>query len=84
MGKKAKLLTLARNAGYERAETQPPEKDSIEDSKEYKIYNRDVYNLDTAVKIQQSLIQYTLDGYYPLCDFLDLENVENFLQYLTM
>lgn len=42
----------------------------------------DEYLFETVLELQKALIDFTNDGGYPLCEFLDIQNVENFVNYL--
>lgn len=57
-----------------------PEYDSEVDHVEQQF--EDEYRFDTVLELQKALIDFTNDGGYPLCEFLDIKNVENFVNYL--
>lgn len=40
--------------------------------------------MNTAILLRSRLIQYAEDNSYPLCEFLDLENVYNFIQWILV
>lgn len=81
MGKAKRKLIAARKAYYDYVyddcdlEEQQPDFET-------KRIETEMYNTDTAFILQQRLIEYAMENNWPLCEFLDLENVENFIQWM--
>lgn len=44
--------------------------------------DKEKYIIDTAVILRKSLIEYAEQGAWPLCEFLDFTNVENYIKWL--
>jgi len=80
MGKAKRKLMAARKACYERIDDGRP-KEAPPDYKAKKL-EAEMYDTDTACILQQRLIAYAEENNWPLCEFLDLENVENFIHWI--
>lgn len=53
-----------------------------EDDQEYKKEESELYINETATIIRQKILDYVDAGTYSLCEYLDIENVENYLLWL--
>lgn len=40
------------------------------------------YINETAILIRQKIFEYVNDGVYPLCEYLSIDNVENYVKWL--
>lgn len=77
---KTKLMESRRNE-YDSSNEDSSYEDEIEDS-EYLKELKEEHILNTAILLQQRLIQYADDCAYPLCEFLDIKNIENYVQWI--
>lgn len=83
MGKASRQLNQARQECYETIEdtNNYSDKDSEEVKQEARELN-DSYDRETAEIIRTQLIEYSQNGAYPLCEYLDIENTTNFTKWL--
>jgi L-rhamnose isomerase len=78
-GKKAKLNELRKEV-Y----TTKPEDEIVcpHDIFETMYYEREAYDIETAYIIQRELLDYAENEYLPLCEYMNIESVKNFLKYI--
>jgi hypothetical protein len=83
MGKASRQLNQARQECYETNENtyNYSDKDLEELKQEAKELNES-YDRETAEIIRTQLIEYSQNGAYPLCEYLDIENTTNFTKWL--
>lgn len=79
MGKAKRELIEARKAIYE-----TPEESTLQeyDNINKKIENDNIVREDTAVLLRKRLMQYSSNAGLSLCEHLDLENVDSFIQWV--
>jgi len=79
MGKAKQQLLAARESYY----TKNLEIDNDEENdKEYIEEEKKYYLLDTSFILRNHLMEYTDDCVIPLCEYLDFNNVENYVNWL--
>jgi len=44
--------------------------------------DNEIYINETAILIRQKILEYVNDGVYPLCEYLSIDNVENYVKWL--
>jgi hypothetical protein len=74
MGKASRELGLARAAINYKTEI-------AEDESNNKIIHTGFKHEDTSYELQQKIINYTNDNSYSLCEYLDLVNLSNFIEW---
>ena len=79
MGKAKRKLMAARADCYDPICDEPPE---VHDDPEYKRQVEEEKIMDTSVLLRARLMDYTEHGAYPLCEFLDINNVENYVRWV--
>jgi hypothetical protein len=79
MGKAKRQLIQARKAFYEDVESE-----SSDDSWdiEYEKHLEDQKIKNASIILREKLIQYADEGSWPLCEYLDLDNVDNFVKWV--
>lgn len=86
MGKASRQLNQARQECYEINENTYNYSDKdLEDLEELKQEAKELnesYDRETAEIIRTQLIDYSQNGAYPLCEYLDIENTTNFTKWL--
>ena len=80
MGKAKRQLLAARESCYDTI--KEIESDDEEKDKEY-IKEKEYYLLDTVFILRDNLMKYTDDCVIPLCEYLDINNVENYLNWVV-
>ena len=80
MGKARRELTLARNKLYETKKNEP-QQDTC-DKIEYDKQLLELYHIETANIIRKQFLDLAEEGHYPICEFLDIHNVENFIHWI--
>ena len=80
MGKSKRKLINALRECYEHKDDDD---DLMEEPMDLE-YEKEECLIDTAFLIRNRLIRYTEEGAYPLCEFLDYDNVENFLRWVLL
>lgn len=80
MGKSKRKLMAARRACYEPIDNGPPPE--VPEDPEYERRLEEEKIMDTAILLRTRLIDYAEHGAYPLCEFLDIENVENYVRWV--
>ena len=78
---KSKLTEIARKNCYEHVDDET-EEDIEDEEEETEVVEEDMYIIDTASIIRERLIEYVVDGAYPLCEYLNHENILNFVDWL--
>ena len=53
-----------------------------ENEQEYQKEKQEIYMNETAMIIRQKILEYTNDGFHPLCEYLDYANVENYVNWI--
>jgi hypothetical protein len=56
--------------------------DICENYQEYQKEEDDLYINETANIIRGKIFEYLHDGAYPLCEYLDINNLENYVRWL--
>jgi|UniRef100_A0A6C0J114 hypothetical protein len=74
MGKASRELNLAREAMYKQ-ETKNDENNT----EDYIKPTNNLFEENVAYHVQQAMIKYTSDNSYALCEYLDLDNLINFI-----
>lgn len=86
MGKAKQKLMDARKACFDNMETDNSSHVVIKEEEcldEYDdIEKNEMYLLDTSIMLRKRLIEYADEGSYPLCEYLDIDNVEIYLEWL--
>lgn len=80
MGKAKRKLNAARKACYDpiddgRSQEAPPDYKAERLESEY-------YDIESSLLIQRRLIEYANKECWPLCEFLDITNTENFMHWI--
>lgn len=79
MGKAKRKLMAAREDCYDPICNEPPE---VHEDPEYKRQLEEEKIIDTSVLLRDRLMDYTEHGAYPLCEFLDINNVKNYVRWV--
>lgn len=81
MGKKTDLIQARKSCYDDVKDTQHGYHPSIKARTQPILSNEEILT-DTAVLIQQRLFDYTVKHALPLCEYLDIENLENYVLYM--
>lgn len=80
MGKASRELAEARKDCFELPEEKNDDNDvNIPDYKPEKEY---IYRIDTALLLRKRLIEYSQNAGLSLCEHLDINNVDNFVNWI--
>jgi hypothetical protein len=80
MGKASRILNEERNKIYtENIETDFPH---IDNNKNNQKYNNEKKLHKVALEIKKEMINFCQNESYPLCEYLEIENVEVLLKYI--
>lgn len=55
--------------------------ETLEEKKEI-LFQKNEKIEDISFEIKDAFINYTIDNGYPLCEYLDIDNVKNYVEYL--
>ena len=87
MGKTIKEKTIIKNKMY--SEYYNFEEDVKEDmycendfDEKYEKEYSDLYISETSMIIRNKILEYTNNNFYPLCEYLNFDNVENYIKWL--
>ena len=81
MGKAKQQLLAARESCYETNQEIELDNDE-ENDKEYIEEEKELYLLDTAFILRNHLMEYADICAIPLCEYLDFNNIENYVNWL--
>lgn len=83
MGKAKEKLIVARNVFYEQMDNgkEMEVETEINDDKHI-LEQEENYIIDTTLLLRRRLLDYVDDEAWPLCEFLDFSNVENYIMWL--
>ena len=83
MGKAKKKLNKARNAYFktlkDKEDKNTKDLGQIDDYK-----NEDEYKLKTCFDLKQMFVSYAIENSLPLCEFIDVDNIETFINTLIL
>lgn len=79
MGKSSRKLLIARKECYEDESFSDVEDSTVDICQEN--LNKE-YDYDSAVFLYDKIMEYVKEGYYPMCEYLNLNDVERFLQWI--
>jgi hypothetical protein len=82
MGKAKRILIAARKACHEPVNDKPPP--DIPDDPAILREEENAYLIETVLLIRERLFEYVNDGCYPMGEFLDFENLENYVQWILI
>ena len=54
----------------------------FENNQEFQKEDNEIYINETAILIRQKIFEYVNDGVHPLCEYLSIDNVENYVKWL--
>jgi hypothetical protein len=54
----------------------------FENNQESQKEDNEIYINETAILIRQKIFEYVNDGVHPLCEYLSVDNVENYVKWL--
>ena len=80
MGKALKNLKKSIKECYEEEFVHEEPEEVIEDNSAEEVYEEKIEN--ASFKIKCSLINYSMESGLPLCEYLDIENVKNYVRWL--
>ena len=80
MGKAKRKLMEARKACYEQEKVEEPKEEPVDP--EYEKNQLMLYRSETALILRKRLIEFSERGGYPLCEYLDFTNTENYVTWL--
>jgi len=52
------------------------------ENQEYQKEDNEIYINETAILIREKILEYVNDGVHPLCEYLSIDNVENYVKWL--
>ena len=89
MGKTIKEKTIIKNKLYSEhynfeeyvKEDMYCENENDFDEK-YEKEECDLYISETAIIIRNKILEYTDNNFYPLCEYLNFDNIENYIKWL--
>lgn len=78
---KTKLMKARKEECYNSSNEDSSPEDEIE---KYEVEKeiKEEHILNTSILLRERLIQYADDCAYPLCEFLDIENIENYVRWI--
>ena len=87
MGKATRKLSAVRKEEcFEPIQSKPLEPSSMKNEEEYEIEyeteKKEMYRIETSFLIHKRLMQFVEEGAYPLCEFLDVESIDDFVQWI--
>ena len=80
MGKNSKDISENQKQYFEVSEETNDDNDII--TLEYKSEEKNIYQLDTSILLRKRLIEYSQNSGSTLCEYLDINNVDNFVEWI--
>lgn len=81
MGKNNKQFSEDRNTLFDVSSDINNNDDDII-ATEYNLDEKNMYRLDTSILLRKRLIEYSQNAGFTLCEHLDINNVDNFVEWI--